>query len=102
MSFTYVMLFLSLLFEIVADYFFKTWSMTDRLSSLVLGVVGYAVATVFFAFSLKNESMVKMVSLFTVTNCVAATLIGLWFGDPFPLRIQLGVGCALVAVWLLG
>ena len=96
------MLGLSLAFEIVADYYFKIWSIhTEKVSHLVAGLVCYSVATLFFAFCLRHESMTKIVCLFTITNCVAATLIGLWFGDPFPLRVQAGLVLALASIWML-
>lgn len=101
MKHTYLMLALALVAEIAADYFFKLWSLSDKTLEIVTGVGLYCIATVFFALSLKNESLTKMVCVFTIINCVAASLIGIYFGEPFPLRIKLGVLTAMLTIYLL-
>ena len=98
---TYLLLLFSLLFEILADYFFKKWSLSDKNVQLVAGVAGYTVATVFFALCLRDESLTKMVCWFTLVNCIAASLIGIAFGEPLTARIAGGVVLACVSIWLL-
>jgi multidrug transporter EmrE-like cation transporter len=94
-------LWIAVSFEIIADYYFKIWSTGDRFFHLCMGVFLYAVGTVFFAFALKDESLAKTVGLFTVANCVAACLIGLWFGEKFDQKMIVGIILGLISIWLL-
>ena len=97
----YVMLLLSLVSEIAADYCFKVWSLNNKPWTLVAGVALYGLATVFFAFSLRGTSMTKMWCMYTLVNIVAAVAIGVYFGDPFPLRTKLGVALSVLAILVL-
>lgn len=97
----YLMLGLSLVFEIVADYFFKRWSLVDKGWMLAAGVLGYTIATVFFAYAVKADSLTKIVCVFTIVNCIAATLIGVSMGEQMTARIAAGILLAIVATWLL-
>ena len=94
-------LLLSLVCEVAADYCFKRWSIGGRPWLLWLGVGGYVGATVLFAACLRGESLTRLVCWFTLANCVAATLIGVCFGEPLTARVGAGVACAGLSIWLL-
>ena len=97
----YIVLTISLIFEVVADYFFKIWSMNNRSWQIASGLVCYGLATLFFAFSIRDESLTKMVCWFTIFNCLAASAIGIYFGEPFTARIGAGLTLGAMAIWLL-
>jgi multidrug transporter EmrE-like cation transporter len=98
------LLALSLLFEVVADYFFKSWSLPNsRISNLIFGIVLYGLSATAFAFWVKGEgTLVRGISIFTISNCIAGCLIGtLLFHEPFPLQMKIGVFTGLIAIVLL-
>jgi multidrug transporter EmrE-like cation transporter len=51
----FVLALLAVIFEIVADVLFKEWSINNKNLILGLGIVLYAIGTVFWAYSLKHE-----------------------------------------------
>ena len=93
---------LAVVFEVVSDTFFKQWSNTDKLAWLIIGVVLYVASTVFWAFSLKHESLSKAIMVFTITNVVAVLAVGRWvFHESLSGRAMAGMRLGLIGLVLM-
>lgn len=97
----YFWLFLSLLAEIAADYYLKLWSVKSENIQLAIGIFLYALATLFFAFSMKGGGIMKMMCIYTLLNLVAAVAIGAYFGEKVDTQAQIGIFFAALSVYFL-
>lgn len=65
--------------EVMGDILFKEWTIQHKNYLLVLGVILYTAATIFWAFSLKHQSLSKAVVIFAVLTLVVGALVGVLF-----------------------
>ncbi len=97
-----VLIFLAVVFEVVADVSFKFAHLQSRHLWLWLGVGLYTIGTVIWAFSLRYEFLSKAISIFTVLNLIAVILVGvLFFQEQLSLLNKVGVGLGVLAVILM-
>ena len=93
---------LAVAFEVVADIFFKKWSLDGKNILFCAGLILYFVGTIFWAISLKYEYMAKAVSVFTVLNLILVALVGiLYFKENLSLINKLGIGLGILSVILI-
>lgn len=98
----FVLIALAVAFEVVSDTLFKHWSNTDRTLWIVIGVVLYVASTVFWAFSLKHESLSKSIMVFTITNVIAVLAVGRWvFHETLSARAMAGIFLGLIGLVLM-
>ncbi|HZX12649.1 MAG TPA: SMR family transporter [Candidatus Nanoarchaeia archaeon] len=98
----FLLIFLAVLFEIVADVLFKKWSMESKTFLFVVGIVLYAIGTVFWAFSLKYEFLSRAIIVFTVVNLVVISLVGvIFFKESLSLVNKVGIFAGLLSVVLV-
>lgn len=64
----YFWLFLSLLAEIAADYYLKLWRVKSENIQLAIGIFLYALATLFFAFSMKGGGIMIGLGVYVYTD----------------------------------
>jgi len=90
------------LLEVVGDVLFKEWIIHNKKSLLLIGVVFYMAATIFWAFSLKYQSLSKAVVIFAVLTLIVGVLVGVFFyKEPLtPLNI-IGVVLGLASIVLI-
>jgi multidrug transporter EmrE-like cation transporter len=62
--------------EVVGDILFKEWTIHDKKFLLVIGVIFYMAATIFWAFSLKYHNLSKAVVIFAVITLIVGVLVG--------------------------
>ena len=100
---SYILLFLSLLCEIAADYLFKAWSLSEKTLQVISGGMLYMLSALAFAFWIKEKgSLARGISLFTITNCLAGCVIGVFiFHEPFTTQMKIGVLLGITAIFLL-
>lgn len=67
------------LFEIIGDILFKEWSIHNKTFVLVCGIFFYMLATLFWAFSLKYQTLSKAMVIFAVLTLVVGVLVGTLF-----------------------
>ena len=51
----FIFIAIAIIIEIIADILFKKWTLTNKTSFIVLGMILYATGTLFWAISLKYE-----------------------------------------------
>ncbi len=88
--------------EVVADVLFKKWAIENRNLLLFAGLALYFAGTIFWAFSLKYESLSKAISVFTVLNLVAIILIGaLYFKEDISALQKAGIMLGVISVFIM-
>ncbi|MEI7480104.1 MAG: SMR family transporter [bacterium] len=65
--------------EVIGDILFKEWSIHNKNYMLVLGILAYTAATLFWAFSLKYQSLSKAMVIFAVLTLIVGILVGVFF-----------------------
>ena len=92
----------AIVLEAAADILFKYWSIENKNSLFILGMLAYAVGTVFWAVSLKYEFLSKAVSVFTILNLAAIVLLGvLVFKENLSLINKIGIVLGVVSIILI-
>lgn len=88
--------------EIVADVLFKEWSIHNRNSLLIIGLLVYSIGTLLWAYSLRFEGLSKALVLFTLTNLLVGVALGtLFYKESLTLLNKVGFVLALIAIGLL-
>ena len=96
------LIFVAVVFEVVADIFFKKWALAEGKVFLAVGLVLYFVGTVIWAYSLKFEDLSKAIVVFVVLNLILAVLAGAYlFGETLTTMQKLGVALGILSVVLL-
>lgn len=88
--------------EAAADILFKHWAKDARSALLIAGLALYFVGTIFWAYSLKYELLSRAITVFTVANLLAITLVGfLYFHEQLTTTNKLGIALGVISVLLL-
>ncbi len=88
--------------EIVADIFLKQWSIANKLSTLLIGLVIYALGTLLWALALRHQNLANAIAVFTVFNLIAVVLVGMYyFGEQLSVTNKLGILLGIVSMVLL-
>jgi len=95
-------IFLAVFLEVIGDIFFKKWAVESRHLLLIVGLLIYFIGSVFWAVSLKYESLSKAIVIFTVLNLIVVVLVGvLYFKEDLSWINKIGIGLGIVSVFLL-
>ena len=90
------------LLEISADILFKEWALKNQIFLLIIGILLYTGSTIVWAFSLKQESLSKAISIFTVLSFIVIVLIGHYFFKENITGLQfVGICLGLASIVLL-
>ncbi|NQV88534.1 MAG: hypothetical protein HQ402_03200 [Parcubacteria group bacterium] len=97
-----LLIFSAVIFETIADVFFKFSHIQSKPIWLWFGVGLYTVGTIIWAFSLKYDYLSKAISIFTILNLVAVIFVGfLFFHEDLSLINKLGIGLGVLSVILM-
>lgn len=89
-------------FELVGDYYFKKWSIMNSYAVLGFGLFMYFIGTVFWAVSLKYESLSKSIIIWLLLNLLGAIIIGVYFfGEELSTVNKLGILLGILSVILV-
>ena len=95
-------IFFAVVFETIADVFFKFSHLQNKPIYLWIGVVLYTIGTIGWAFSLRYEYLSKAISIFTILNLIAVILVGIiFFKEDVSLVNKLGIGLGILSVILM-
>jgi multidrug transporter EmrE-like cation transporter len=98
----FILIALAVLLEITADILFKHWSLTNKKSFIIVGMLLYATGTLFWALSLKYELLSKAVVIFTLANLIAIVLTGvLLFNEHLSTTNKIGIALGILSIFLL-
>jgi len=90
------------IFEVMGDVFFKKWILADKNILLYVGLFAYLIGTVFWAFSLRFESLSKSISIFTVLNLIIIVLVGVFcFRENLSMLNKIGIILGIISVLFL-
>ena len=78
-SFIIIWVVVVAILEVIGDILFKEWAIHNKNLFLVLGIVFYMIATIFWAFSLKYQDLSKAVVIFAVLTLIIGVLVGVFF-----------------------
>jgi len=93
---------LAVALEVLADVFFKKWSLDSKNMLLYVGLLFYFIGTIFWAISLKYDFLSKAVSVFTVLNLIIVVLVGvIYFKENLSLINKIGIGLGILSVILI-
>ena len=88
--------------EVVGDILFKEWTIKDNKLFLILGIIAYMIATTFWAFSLKFQTLSKAVVIFGVLTVIIGVIVGvLLYKEPLTILNIIGVILGLTSIILL-
>lgn len=88
--------------EIAGDIFFKKWVIENKTLLLWIGFIIYSLGTLFWAFSLKYETLSKAISIFTILNLVIVTLVGvIIFKENLSVLAKVGIALGIVSIILI-
>lgn len=89
-------------FEIVADVLFRKWAIENKTMVLAVGLILYFIGTLFWAFSLKHETLSKSIVVFTLLNLIVGVVVGLlYFKEELTILQKAGIGLGIVSVALI-
>lgn len=98
----FVLIIAATALEILADIFFKQWADLNRTWLLILGLALYSAGTVFWAFSLRQETLSRAISIFTLTNLIIITLVGVYFfKEDLSLLNKVGILLGIASIVLI-
>jgi drug/metabolite transporter (DMT)-like permease len=88
--------------EVAADVLFRKWSIENKALLLGAGLILYFIGTLFWAFSLKHETLSKSIVVFTLLNLIAGVAVGLlYFKEELSLFQKAGIGIGFLSVALI-
>jgi len=95
-------LIVAILLEVAGDVFFKKWSLSSRNVMLVIGAILYFAGSIFWAISLRYETLSKAGSIFMILNVILIVLAGLFiFKEDLSLTNRIGVLLGIVSIILI-
>jgi len=98
----FILIFGAVIFEVIADTLFKSWSLGGRNVFFWCGIGMYTIGTFVWAYSLKFEFLSKAISIFTILNLIAVVLIGmLYFKENLTIANKIGIVLGVASVVLL-
>lgn len=98
----FIFIAIAVIIEIIADILFKKWTLTNKTSFIVLGMILYATGTFFWAVSLKYELLSKAVIIFTLVNLIAIVAVGvLIFNEQLNTMNKIGIALGIISIFLL-
>ena len=98
----YGFIILATILEVGADILFKNWTLKNRNLLLFSGLALYFIGTVFWAISLKFESISKSISIFTILNLIIIVLIGVFlFKEKLSILNIIGLILGIISLILL-
>jgi multidrug transporter EmrE-like cation transporter len=96
------LIFLAVIFEVVADILFKKWALDHKNILFTIGMIVYLFGTVLWALSLKYEYLSRAGSIFTILNLVFLTLAGFFiFKENLSLINKIGIVLGIISVILI-
>jgi drug/metabolite transporter (DMT)-like permease len=91
----------SSLLEFVADVCYKEWAL-GRTALIWAGTLLYVLSSVFWAISLKHETLSKGIVIFSVVNVVMVILTGaLLYGEQLTWQHKAGIALGLASIILI-
>jgi len=98
----FILILAAVFLEILADIFFKRWSLGNKHLLFGMGLLFYFIGTIFWAFSLRYHYLSKAVSIFTVLNLIAVTLAGVvFFKEQLSLANKIGIFLGILSIFLV-
>jgi multidrug transporter EmrE-like cation transporter len=98
----FLFVIVGVLLEMFGDIVLKSWSINNKTTMLVFGLLLYTASTVFWAFSLRHELLSKAVTIFTVLNLILVVLAGVFlFKEELNMWNKAGIAMGIFSVVLL-
>jgi multidrug transporter EmrE-like cation transporter len=84
------------------DLMMKAWSVSNKRSSYILGVIFWALASLFIAWTYKHKNMVVITVLYILVNVGALMIINsIHYHESLNIKQYIGIVFGLVATSLL-
>jgi len=100
-GFFFIML-LAVSFEVFGDYFFKKWALSEDVGILNIGLFMYFVGSVFWATSLRYETLSRAILVFLLLSLIMTTALGVFiFREELTLANKFGLALAVLALILV-
>lgn len=98
----FVLIIVAAALEVLADAFFKEWSLKNKNVLFGIGMAIYLLATIIWAFSIKYELLSKAICVFALLNIIIVVLVGvLYFKEQLTLLNKIGVLLGIISVILV-
>ena len=89
-------------FDVVAAVMLRAWAGNEHLPLLVAGVVGFALAGLAFAFSMKYEGLAVANVIWIGASVVLVSLAGIWvFGERLVPSQMAGIVLVVVGILMV-
>jgi multidrug transporter EmrE-like cation transporter len=84
------------------DLMMKAWSVSNKRSSYILGVIFWSFASLFIAWTYKHKNMVVITVLYILVNVGALMIINsIHYHENLNIKQYIGIVLGLVATFLL-
>lgn len=98
----FILLTVGILLEVLGDIFFKKWAIQSKIVMLIIGALLYFTGTIFWAFSLRYETLSKAGIIFMLANIILIALAGiLIFKENLSLINKIGIALGIVSIILV-
>jgi multidrug transporter EmrE-like cation transporter len=98
----FILLAAGILLEVAGDIFFKRWALQSKTIILVIGALLYFTGTIFWAFSLKYETLSKAGVIFMLANIILIALAGtMIFKENLSLINKIGIALGIISIILV-
>ena len=93
---------LAVLLEVTGDLFFKKWALNENFEHLHIGLFLYFLGSVFWAMSLRYETLSRAIFVFVILMLIAGTLVGVfYFNETLSTANKFGILLGLLSLILI-
>ena len=98
----FILIIAGTVLEVFGDVLFKKWVVDHRNLFFWTGFTIYAIDTLFWAYSLKYETLSKAIAVFTILNLIIIVLVGvIFFKENLTLANKIGIVLGVLSILLM-
>ena len=98
----FTILLIAIFLEVIGDILFKKWALQSKTTMLIIGAILYFVGSMFWAVSLKYETLSKAGPTFMILNLILIVLSGIFiFKEDLSLTNKIGVILGVISIILI-
>lgn len=98
----YMFMTITLIFDVLGDFFAKKWSIDNHYVSLVLLIFFYATSGVLWGLSLKHAELSKGTLIINLLNVLIMIIIGVaLYKEDLTLQNKIGLVLGIISLWMV-
>lgn len=98
----YVFMIVTLLLDILGDFYAKKWSIDNKFFSIILLVLFYSTSGLMWGISLKNGDLARATLIINILNVLAMVAIGIFlYGENLNTQNKFGLVLGILSLYLI-